>query len=79
MNPSQLYVSIAIVVLAIIAILLLRFRKNKTREKISLLASFAFGFIFAGIIFSETKFLGYGLITTGGILALIDIIRKIKK
>lgn len=79
MNPSQIYISIAIVVLAIIAVLVLRLRKNKSQEKLSTLSWLAFAFIFAGIIFSETQAVGYGLITTGGVLALIDIIKKIKK
>ncbi len=79
MNPSQIYIAIAIVALAIIAVAILRKNKNKPQEKLSVWSGLAFGFIFAGIIFGEIKTVGYSLMAIGGILALIDIIRKMKK
>lgn len=80
MDTSQIYILIAILALAIIAVVVV-FVRGKKPEKISKLSQLALLFIFAGIIFSsgEGGFWAYGLITIGGVLALIDIIKKIKK
>jgi len=76
MNPSQIYIAISIVVLAIIALLVFFANKNKKDKKITPLAGLAFGFILAGIIFGDDRLIGYSLIGVGVILAIIDIIKK---
>lgn len=78
MNPSQIYIAISIVVLAIIALLVFFVNRNKKDKKITPLAGLAFGFILAGIIFGDDRLIGYSLIGVGVILAIIDIIKKLK-
>ena len=81
MEASRIYIAIAIVALAVILALLFfipgisRRLKLKGRDKnLTPLAGLAFGFIVAGILFSTEKWLGYGLLGIGVILAIIDII-----
>ena len=76
MNPSQIYIAISIVVLGIIAFFFVN--KNKTDKKLTPLAGLAFGFILAGIIFGDDRLIGYSLIGVGVILAIIDMIKKLK-
>ena len=78
MNTSQVYILVSIIILAIIAILVFIVRKNKKEQRFTPLASFAFAFILAGIFFGEERLIGYGLIGIGVILAIIDIITKLK-
>ena len=78
MNPSQIYIAISIVVLAVIALLVFFVNKDKKDKKLTPLAGLAFGFILAGIIFGEDRLIGYSLIGVGVILAIIDIIKKLK-
>ena len=77
MNISQIYIVISIVVLAIIALLIFFLSKNKNGRKLTPLASLAFGFILAGIIFGDDRLIGYSLIGVGVILAIIDILKKL--
>ncbi len=79
MNSSQIYVAIAIAALAAVAITLFVIRRDKPREKLSKLGAFALLLVIAGVIFSPNRPLGYGLMTIGGILAVVDIIKKLKK
>ncbi len=80
MDTAQVYVLIAVLVLAVIAGVMV-FVRGKKAPQMTRLNLWAFIFIFAGIIFNtgEDRFWGYALITTGGVLALIDIIRKLNK
>jgi len=77
MNPSQIYIAMSIIVLAIIALLVFFGNKNKNKKekKLTPLAGLAFGFILAGIIFGDDRLIGYSLIGIGVILAIIDIIK----
>lgn len=77
MTPAQIYVAAAIVSLAIIAFN----RRNKNREtkRLSRMSAVAFGFILAGIIFSENRFIGYSLMAIGLILSVVDIYIKREK
>ena len=78
MEPSQIYILISILVLLVIAILIFFVRKNKKQKPLAILASLAFAFILAGIIFGESRLVGYSLIGVGVLLAIIDIIKKLK-
>lgn len=78
MYSSQVYVLIGILALAVIAVVLVFVRGKKPDGKMTKLAQASFIFIFAGIIFGngESRFWGYGLMAIGGLLALLDIIKK---
>jgi len=78
MNTSQIYIAISIVVLAIIAIFLVFLNKNKKKKKLSKLAGLSFAFILAGILFGDDRLIGYGLMGVGVILAIVDIVIKLK-
>lgn len=77
MDPSQIYVLVGIIALAgIMAVLVLT--RKKIRRPLSPLAGLAFAFIIAGMIFGDNRTIGYSLIGVGIILALIDMIGKLK-
>lgn len=79
MNISQIYIAVSIAVLAVIvALAFLTGRKRKTKGLTSL-ASFAFAFVLAGILFNENRFIGYALMGVGALLAVIDIFNKSKQ
>ena len=78
MNSSQIYIAISIVVLATIVILISLVNKNKKDKKLTPLAGLAFGFILAGIIFGDERLIGYSFIGAGVIIAVVDIIKKLK-
>ncbi|MDD5191648.1 MAG: hypothetical protein PHH54_01995 [Candidatus Nanoarchaeia archaeon] len=79
MEASQIYILISIIVLLIIAILVFFIKKNRKQKSLTLLASLAFVFIIAGIIFGDSRLVGYSLIGIGVLLAIIDMVRKLKK
>lgn len=78
MNTSQIYILISLVVLALIMAVLILTRK-KMQKPLSKLAIFAFIFIMAGIIFGDNRLIGYSLMGFGLVLAVIDIVKKLKK
>ena len=79
MNISQMYIAVAIVVLLVIALLVFFTTKNRRENKLTPLAGIAFGFILAGILFSEDRLIGYGLMGVGVLLTVVDIFRKRSK
>lgn len=79
MEVSQIYIFIAIIVLLIIAIAIFFIKNNKKQERLTPLAAIAFSFVLAGIIFSDNRLVGYILMGVGILLAMIDIIIKIRK
>ena len=79
MNISQIYIALAIVVLAVIAILVFVVNKNKKEKSLTPLASLAFGFVLAGLFFSGNRLIGYGLMEVGIILAVVDIFNHSKR
>jgi hypothetical protein len=76
MNASPAYVAVLLIALAIVALLVFVVRRNVKETKLTPLAGLAFGFVLAGIFFGEERFLGYGLLGVGILLAVIDIIKK---
>jgi len=76
MQTPQIYILISIVTLAIILLVLILMRK-KMQKPLSLLGGLAFVFVITGVMFSESRLVGYGLIGVGVILAAIDIMKKI--
>lgn len=79
MNISQIFIAIAIVVLAVIAVLVFFVKKNRKEKSLTPLASLAFGFVLAGILFGENKSVGYGLMGIGVLFAVADIFNKSRK
>ena len=79
MNISQIYIAVSIVVLAVTAILVFVVGKNGKKKGLTPLASFAFAFVLAGILFGENRFIGYALMGVGVLLAVLDIFNKSKK
>ncbi len=78
MNTSQIYILISVVVLAIIALLVSFVGKERKGRKLTPLVGLAFAFILAGVLFSDDRLIGYNLIGVGVVLAIIDIIKKLK-
>jgi len=76
MNMSQAYIAISVIVLAVIAIFIFVLRKNENKNRLTTLASLAFLFVLAGILFGEERIVGYGLMGIGVILAIIDMVKR---
>jgi len=77
MHMSQIYIAISIVVLAIVGLLVFFMGKSRV-NRLTPLAGIAFGFVLAGILFGESRLVGYGLLGIGVIFAIIDIIQRSK-
>ncbi len=75
MSASQVYIAIALVVLAVIAGLV-HFAGKRKEKRLTPLAGLAFAFVLAGLFFGQERWLGYGLLGIGVILAVVDIFRK---
>ncbi len=77
-----MYILTSVVILLIIAVIVIFARKNskkKKRETITPLAGLAFGFILLGILFSDSRLIGYSLMGIGVVLAVVDIVVRMKK
>ena len=79
MSASLPFILISISVIVIVAALFFFVSKNRDENRLTPLAGLAFGFILAGILFGENRFLGYGLMGVGVIIALIDIINGARR
>jgi hypothetical protein len=73
-----MYIVVAIIVLAVIALLVFVVGKKSGGKRLTPLASFAFAFVLAGILFGDNPLIGYGLMGIGMILAVVDIFNKLK-
>ena len=76
---EKVYIAIAIVVLAVLAVVVARNRKRGEKKELSKLAGLASAFVLAGLIFGESRLVGYSLIGFGVFLALVDMARSFKK
>jgi uncharacterized membrane protein len=76
MNASVIYIALSIGALAVVAVLVFILGKRKEANQLTTLASLAFSFILAGIIFGENRLVGYSLMGVGLILAVIDIVNR---
>lgn len=79
MDNSLLYIVIALVAIAIVALLLFFVGKGKGQNRLTPLAGMAFGFILAGILFGENRVLGYSLLGIGVVLAVVDMFIRSKR
>jgi len=78
MGASASYIVISILALAVIALFVFFIRKDKRETKLTPLAGLAFAFILAGILFWDSRLVGYSLFGVGIILAIVDIVLKFK-
>jgi hypothetical protein len=78
MSTSQIYIALTITTLAMLAVLVLVIKKGPER-KLTPLAGLAFGFVLAGILSSDDRLIGYGLMGIGVLLAVIDIFGQQRK
>lgn len=78
MNSSFPFILISIIVLLIVAVLVFFVSKNRSENHLTPMAGLAFGFILAGILFGESRFLGYSLMAIGVIIAVVDIFVKLR-
>jgi hypothetical protein len=79
MNSSTIYILVSILALAIVALLIFVFRGENNKNKLTPLAGLAFSFIVSGIIFGESRLVGYSLMGVGLVLAVIDIFVEKRK
>jgi len=78
MNVSQGYIALSIVVLLVIAVLLVWVGRHRRESRLTPLAGLAFAFVVAGALFGSNRFIGYGLMAVGVLLALVDLYRRKK-
>lgn len=78
MNTSLGSSVLSILLIIIFALLVFFVSNTRNKNRLSPLAGLAFGFILAGIYFRDNRYLGYGLIAVGVILAVIDIFSRPK-
>jgi len=74
-------VVVAIAIIALFVLMLIRQKQNRGSESKALtpLTGLAFACIVAGIMFGDERWLGYGLMGVGVVLAVIDAVLKFKK
>ena len=75
---QNIYIAIAIIALAIVAVLAVYNRRRWQSKKLSRLAILAFVFILGGLIFGDNQIIGYSFLGLGTLFAVIDIIRNLK-
>ena len=78
MNESQIYIAISIGILAVILVMVVFIGRKKQQARLSKLATLSFLLVITGIVFGESRFIGYSLMGSGVLLAVIDIVKKIK-
>lgn len=78
MSTSQIYIALTITALAMLAVFVLVAKKGP-RKKLTPLAGLAFGFVLAGISFSDNRLVAHGLMAIGVLLAVVDYFRQRRK
>lgn len=80
MESSTIYIAIGIISLGVIALLVAQMRqKGSVKKQLTPLAGLAFGFVLAGILFGEERIIGYTLLGAGVLLAVIDMVMKLRQ
>jgi len=79
MNPSVVFIIVAVVVLAVVAVLTLFVNRGRPANRLTPLAGIAFGCVLAGILFGVDRVIGYSLLAVGVILAVIDLVRRSRR
>jgi hypothetical protein len=76
MDMSQIFIAVSVAVLAAIAVLVFFVGKGRRENRLTPLASLAFAFVLAGILFGDDRLIGYSLLGIGVILAVVDMFRR---
>jgi len=76
MTSPLAYILVSVVVLVVMAVLVLMLRGQGGQRRLTPLAGIAFACVIAGALFGENRWLGYGLMGVGVILAVVDIFRR---
>lgn len=77
MNPQSTYVVVAVMaVAAVVALLFVASRRGRVGRPLTPLAGFAFALVVAGVVFGGVRWLGYGLVGMGVVLAVVDAVRR---
>ena len=76
MTPQQIYVAVAIAAAALILALIALF-VGKSR-KVKALTGLALAFVLAGLLFGESRVVGFGLLGVGVLLAVIDLVLTLR-
>jgi len=76
MSHSWIYIAVAVAILAAVALLVFAWSGGGNRNTLTPLAGLAFGFVISGIIFGDDRYIGYGLLGVGVLLAVIDMVRR---
>jgi len=76
---SEVCILISVIVLVIIAGPMIRTGKSKKPKRLSKIAMLALLLIVLGIVLGEDRSTGYSLMGVGVVLAIIDIIKNLKK
>ena len=79
MNTSQIYLTLSIAVLLIITVLAFIVGRNSKEKVYTPLTGLASGFVLAGIVFGGDRLIGYGLLGVGVVLAIVDMVRRLKE
>jgi hypothetical protein len=76
---SQIYVATSILALLIIVVMLLLTTRSRREGRLRPLTVLAFACVVAGLIFGENRLLGYSLFGVGVLLAVIDMIARLRR
>ena len=76
MDVSQIWITVSLAVLAVVALLIFRAGKAGKQNRLTPVAGLAFGFIVAGLVFGDERWLGCSLFAVGVILAVVDMVRR---
>lgn len=79
MALSSIWLVIALVSLALICFFFIYTRRIKKHDKPSKIAILAFLLVISGIVLSYNRWIAYGLILAGVILAVIDILKNLRE
>ena len=79
MNTSQIFIAVFVITLAIVALLVFFVSKNRKENRLTPLASLAFTFTVLGVVFSDDRLIGYGLMGVGVLLAVVDMYNRSKQ
>jgi hypothetical protein len=79
MNTSQILIAVSILALAIVAFLVFFVSRNRKENRLTPLAGLALTCTALGVVFSEDKLIGYGLMGVGVLLAVVDMVIRSKQ
>ncbi|MDF1523344.1 MAG: hypothetical protein P1P87_11095 [Trueperaceae bacterium] len=80
MSPRGTYIVVALIgAVAMAALLFIPSVRGRSRGRLTPLAAVAFVLVVAGIAFGDERWLGYGLIGSGVVLAIVDAVWRARR